>query len=100
MSRLLAVVALVLAVPACIVREACSPGYTNGGDYCADLRSDPRDCGECGASCAIGDYCSQGLCYSNACYADGSACGRDANCCSGFCASDGLCGCITRGNSG
>jgi hypothetical protein len=94
-------VLMALVCASCIVvRDPCSPGYTSCGDYCADLAYDARDCGACGASCRLGDYCSQGVCVVGSCIPDGAGCAYDSDCCSRFCASDGVCGCIGRGNYG
>ena len=88
-------------VSGCVVQSSpCSPGYTYCGDYCADLRSDPLDCGACGAACAVGDYCYRGYCYVGSCFADGDGCRTHDDCCSGYCASDFRCGCIPAGYGG
>ncbi|MBK7862570.1 MAG: hypothetical protein IPJ65_28975 [Archangiaceae bacterium] len=98
---LAAAVLSMVAGSGCVVAEPqCGFGFSDCGDYCADLSSDPRDCGRCGATCAAGDYCDRGLCIVNSCYSDGTACGRDTDCCSNYCASDGVCGCIPRGFAG
>ena len=39
----------------------CAPGLAACGDVCADLSSDPANCGACGTSCA-GGACTAGVC--------------------------------------
>lgn len=92
--------ALGLMLPSCVVVSTrCEPGYSDCGEYCADLRNDPRDCGACGASCYAGDACVDGRCVA-VCLDDGFQCRSDADCCSDYCASDGVCGCIPGGHYG
>lgn len=93
----LVAVAVVL-LSGCVVRgSSCPAGYVNCGDYCADLSSDPLDCGACYAACAVGDYCSRGVCVVGGCVADGYGCRFHEECCSRYCASDGRCGCMPPG---
>jgi hypothetical protein len=37
-------------------------GYCCPGDACADLRSDPLNCGRCGAACPASQFCDGGAC--------------------------------------
>jgi hypothetical protein len=40
----------------------CGANYTACGLSCADLGSDPRNCGACGTQCAAGQSCQSGVC--------------------------------------
>ena len=45
----------------------CCPGGTAGigsGNTCADVLSDPANCGSCGRACPTGQRCSGGVCVS------------------------------------
>ncbi len=80
------------------VTVSCGGGLVDCGNKCAELSSDPENCGACGASCG-GDECISGVCTTVVCVSDGSACAVDGDCCSLFCATDGNCGCIPNGDS-
>ncbi len=54
----------------------CDPGLTNCGGTCADLTSNPSNCGACGNSCATG-FCCDGTC--------GTDCGGGICCQGGVC---------------
>lgn len=41
---------------------ACGVGQTNCGGICADLQSDPQNCGNCESSCVEGLSCDDGQC--------------------------------------
>ena len=60
--RLIITAVLALASACVVYSNPCGSGLTDCGGYCADLRSDERDCGACGAACAVGDYCVQAVC--------------------------------------
>jgi hypothetical protein len=44
----------------------CSPGETPCAGSCADLNSDPSNCGNCGEQCLLGESCSNGNCVPDA----------------------------------
>lgn len=61
------------------------------GGSCTDARSDPRNCGGCGVTCATG-ACAGGACAASSCGGDGqpccgsgSACGSGLSCVSNRC---------------
>jgi hypothetical protein len=59
---------------------------------CANLRSDPKNCGWCGYRCWSGDICQDGICVIETCPADTIRCGNvctDTNLDAGNC---GRCG--------
>jgi hypothetical protein len=97
-------------VPACAATEACANGQCqsicNPGEAicpsgCADLMTDPKNCGKCEAPCPAGQFCSTGAC-AKACAAGETRCGASCvkldsnakNC--GFCgtACDGAEACV------
>jgi len=43
----------------------CPAGQLWCGVICADLTSDPQNCGECGKACAAGQVCNRGRCRQN-----------------------------------
>jgi hypothetical protein len=43
----------------------CGKGQTTCGTTCADLQSDPKNCGKCGLACSAKQVCSQGACASS-----------------------------------
>jgi hypothetical protein len=49
-----------------VVGGACAAGYTQCGNQCIDLDSDPENCGACGSSCPAGIACAFGGCTSGA----------------------------------
>src|SRR6185295_8516730 len=71
----------------CVQRRcvaSCQPAATRCGQSCADLDSDPRNCGECGMICFSDQVCSEGQC----------SCAQGKALCAGVCveALAGLCG--------
>lgn len=65
--------------PACPSGHAC---VANGSAMvCANLSTDPKNCGAPNAACADGEICSSGACACGT----GSACGSDQACCGGTC---------------
>jgi hypothetical protein len=95
------VIALGASSTACsvTVTATCGGGLVDCGDKCAELSSDPDNCGGCGISCG-GDECISGQCTTVLCLASGSSgCLVDGDCCNLFCATDGICGCIPNGDS-
>ena len=40
----------------------CFPGFAECGGPCADLSSDPANCGTCGSACDSGSACVEGYC--------------------------------------
>jgi hypothetical protein len=67
-----------LASPTCAPPPVCQAGFTLCGNACANLSSDPADCGRCGGACNIGQQCASGRCQCAA----GTAlcCGGDLGC--------------------
>jgi len=65
----------------CSAGRVCVMG-TGGGMICADLNSDPDNCGEVGNACAEGESCSGGSC---GCGTTGMACAAGESCCGGAC---------------
>ena len=58
-----AIDAPLLDLPAAMDRPAvCAVGTVRCGDRCANLASDPLNCGRCGQSCPIGQACLGGFC--------------------------------------
>lgn len=55
---------------------------SSGVMICADLNSDPANCGEVGNACAEGETCTGGSC---GCGGTGAACGAGESCCGGTC---------------
>lgn len=45
-----------------IVGGSCADGYTQCGQHCVDLSSDPANCGACGHACPAGVACLAGTC--------------------------------------
>ncbi len=77
----------------CLARPAtaCTASYAlcdaGGGAFCADVASDPRNCGGCGAACGAGLACVAAQCAPVAC-GDGGSCPAGLSClASGFCGS-------------
>lgn len=52
----------------------CATGQTACSGGCAEVMSDPANCGACGTTCDAGLFCSAGMCTS-ACAAGETACG-------------------------
>ncbi|MAQ17665.1 MAG: hypothetical protein CMN30_23080 [Sandaracinus sp.] len=76
---------------------------SDGVTICADLNSDPSNCGAPGNACAEGEACTGGSC---GCGASGAPCGAGESCCGGVCIdtqSDGMncgaCGTVCPGNA-
>ncbi len=64
----------------CPVGQRC---VSNGGTFtCADLSSDPNNCGEVGTVCGEGESCVGGVC---GCGGTGAACVDGQACCGGAC---------------
>jgi hypothetical protein len=88
-----------LKFPDIKVAQGCGIGLTTCGDACADLRSDPVHCGDCGTGCKADQFCSLGTCVDT-CMPPLMDCGGgcfdfqtdEANCgsCGNVCAS-GIC---------
>jgi hypothetical protein len=57
----------------------CPPGWRCCGSGCADIESDPGNCGSCGNRCSSGQTCCNGRCCSGPC-CDGKCCSRLAQC--------------------
>ncbi len=58
-------VVVVLAVfGSCHKERVCSEGLSKCPLSCADLASDPQNCGACGATCGVGQLCQEGRCRS------------------------------------
>jgi len=55
---------------------------SSGVMICADLNSDPANCGEVGNACAEGETCFMGSC---GCGSTGAACASGQSCCGGAC---------------
>ena len=76
------------AVPQCLCGTglACSAGRVcvddGGAMICADLNSDPDNCGGVGNECAEGETCTGGSC---GCGTTGDSCGAGEACCEGAC---------------
>ncbi len=93
---------------------ACPNGQVECGGYCADLISDPYNCGNCGTVCGSDSVCASGLCspaeaqpdvadggvveplpegVAVACLDAGGSCdpASPGPCCSGVCNDDGAC---------
>jgi peroxiredoxin len=56
------ITALVMTPLRAAAALVCPPGRVNCGRTCADLRSDPRNCGACGRACPPGQGCRNGTC--------------------------------------
>ncbi|MBI5533966.1 MAG: hypothetical protein HY898_14690 [Deltaproteobacteria bacterium] len=41
---------------------SCQPGLTDCSGMCANLQTDPANCGQCALACSTGQVCTQGLC--------------------------------------
>ncbi len=77
------------SVPQCLCGTGnleCSAGRvcvdSGGVKICADLNSDPANCGSVGNACAEGETCFMGSC---GCGSTGAACGAGESCCGGAC---------------
>jgi hypothetical protein len=76
--------------------SVCAAGMTVCKSGCADLGTDPKNCGVCEKSCAPSEYCSKGVCVT-ACAQGETKCGQScvnlgtdrANC--------GVCGMVCAG---
>jgi Stigma-specific protein, Stig1 len=53
---------------------ACGPGLTGCDETCADLQTDPANCGFCGARCPADQTCTAGSCIAR-CAPGQTACG-------------------------
>jgi hypothetical protein len=51
-----------LAGSSCNKELVCASDQAVCGGTCTAVKTDPRNCGGCGASCAAGEQCSAGLC--------------------------------------
>jgi hypothetical protein len=70
---------------ACNGGPVCDAGQVCCLDGCQDLRSDFRNCGGCGRTCAAGNVCVDGACRpTNAC-GPGGLCARGQLCCDSRC---------------
>lgn len=70
---------------ACGAGGDCGPGQTCCDDsYCANLGSDPSNCGDCGTECFIGEECNRGTCECGVDCDDGVDC-TDDPCVGGRC---------------
>jgi hypothetical protein len=66
-----------------VTQQCAAPGkmcQNAMGPYCANVMSDPANCGNCGFSCGSGQSCQQGVCMSAA-SPDG---GAGINCAAGY----------------
>ena len=67
----------------------CGP-HDAGPEYvptCADLSTDPNNCGACGQTCSQGDVCTDGACTTPPPMCNGGpACSSSSMCCSAGCA--------------
>jgi hypothetical protein len=61
----------------------CDPGEQACGSQCANVQSDPQNCGSCGHSCPANDVCTNGNCVCVPHCASGSCGGSDG--CNGTC---------------
>ncbi|KAJ9633662.1 hypothetical protein H2199_009300 [Coniosporium tulheliwenetii] len=80
--------------------ECCKPGEKSCQSGCADVLTDPNNCGDCGIVCPSGK-CLNGVCSEKTC--DGKTCGNFQSCAgndcycfttadgTGFCAQDAFC---------
>jgi hypothetical protein len=59
-----------------ICKLFCSCGFTNCGDICVNLQTDPQNCGECSTVCPTGSHCIAGQC----------GCQPPLSNCNGYCA--------------
>lgn len=66
------------SVASCGDDETCCPGLE---DPCADLSSDPQNCGACGLSCGSGEPCVDGMCVCGSATALGGVCAPGEACC-------------------
>jgi hypothetical protein len=48
-----------------LVGGSCAEGYTQCGDRCVPLDTDPDNCGACGQACLLGVACVDGVCGGN-----------------------------------
>jgi hypothetical protein len=75
----------------CVRRRCrCAGNRNRCGPRCADLQTDPRNCGTCGKTCATGEICRIGLCVAGqgSCPAGADHClGEDIPC-------NGISGCF------
>lgn len=56
------------SVPSAFIAEdlvACAAGQTNCDGICADLQTDPANCGGCGVQCGVGQICLNGSCTTD-----------------------------------
>jgi hypothetical protein len=49
-------------MPPCPCASGCQQGFVCCAGKCADILTDPKNCGGCGISCAPGEKCSAGAC--------------------------------------
>jgi hypothetical protein len=64
---------------------ACANGRTNCGGVCVDLKTDPQNCGGCGAACAAPPGGGQAACVAFQCT---TKCDPSEHACSGICTSN------------
>lgn len=72
--------------------SGCPSGQAVCGASCADLASDPRNCGACGRTCASGQVCQSGACGLAPCPAGQTRCGASCAALSSDAANCGACG--------
>jgi hypothetical protein len=59
----------------------CAEGETCCVNVCADLMTDPTNCGQCGYRCGAGEFCIDGVCKT----CGGSTCAENEICCAEDC---------------
>ena len=76
-GSLIALAILLLPLPARAGSpQKCAAGQVNCGSACADVSTDPHNCGSCGVVCQPGQECVSGACTAAAsCAAGMTKCG-------------------------
>lgn len=77
----------------CATLESCTAGFCTcpapatdcGAAGCVDARSDPANCGACGAKCGAGAHCADTVCIGVAACPDGTGCEAPRGCSGGVC---------------
>lgn len=74
----------------CETAILCQAGFVACGDVCADLDTDPENCGSCGHECpwmpTADDLLLPSLCVAaDCCLDENMLCAGDVDCCSGAC---------------